>query len=263
VALLIALLVIPLATNGLNGLKWELGHIGLGGLLHIHPHNPVKTTTTDQVIGNVILEKVAGVSDPALGRADFNFDIERKVDKSFLLFKCWYAQDWHAEAHASANVNFNPGPNWWAKGSGHYVMTRVGHQVTVNLVLPRPTLPATVHQVVIDNTTSHALGAPMHSFSYPGPGCGPGVRNPHFSNEDFYPISQQIAFALVNGQPVKIDNVTMLNTATSADIRQRVTAAAEAEAHQLYMTTFIGPTVAGYGDHLAAVNIKWVPQSTN
>lgn len=259
VAALIVIPVVLFAANGVKGLEWGLGKLGIH---MIHPHSPLKTVTTNTIIGNAIVTSVRGVDQPALGEADFNFDYTHKVDKSALLFKCWYSQTYHAQAHASAYVNLNPGKAWWAK-PGNYTMSRTGKQVSVTLSLPQPTLPD-VHQVAIDNTTSGPIGKPDHSFTYPGLGCG-ALINPHFSNDEMGKDMQEIAYALATGHAITLDGITMQPGAPSAaTIRSKVLAAAEAEAVTMYTNDFIGPTLTRLGYHLRQpVTIKWVPQSPN
>ena len=92
-----------------------------------------------------MLQKIEGISQPALGQANFDFYFTRKVSKNIGPWPCWYASTFYAVGHASATVNLNPGPAWWAPAAGHYrlqVLSRPaagkpGH-VTVMMVLPRP-----------------------------------------------------------------------------------------------------------------------------
>jgi hypothetical protein len=223
-------------------------------------HGAAKTaagTNSVDMLGPAILQQVIGVDKPALGQANFAFDFTRTASHDIGPWPCWYSQGYHAQASASAYVSLNPGSDWWASSTGHYVMRRIGHQVTVSLALPTPTLP-TVHQVSVDNTLSGTFGKPDHSWTYPGFGCG-GLLNPHFSNDEMGKLMQQIAFALATGQAVKIDGVKMVSGTPSGVISSQVIASAEAEAKKMFTDDFIGPTVRAYGDKLTSLNIIWVP----
>ncbi len=134
-------------------------------------------TTTSTDLGPWVLQKIEGISRPALGRANFNFFFTHKVSKSIGPWPCWYASTFYAVGHASATVDLNPGPAWWTPDSGHYrlqVMSRPlgskpGH-VTVMMVLPQPQLPQSVHDITIDNIPSKPIDT-QHSWTYPGFGC--------------------------------------------------------------------------------------------
>ena len=67
-----------------------------------------------------MLQKIEGISRPALGQANFNFVFTHKVSKNIGIWPCWYASTFYAVGHASATVNLNPGPAWWAPATGHY-----------------------------------------------------------------------------------------------------------------------------------------------
>jgi len=167
----------------------------------------------------------------------------------------------HADARASAYVDLNPGAAWWSPDTGHYLKQVQGHNVSISLVLPLPTVSPTVHDVSIDNTLSQPL-ATDHSWTYPGFGCGAALK-PQFPSGIMYSVAQQIAFYLATGKPITIDGVNLLNTSTSTptstQIQQQLIASAEAEAQRMYQYDFIGPTVASYGDRLASLTIHWVP----
>jgi hypothetical protein len=60
------------------------------------------------------------------------------------------------------------------------------------MVLPRPRLPQTVHDITIDNLPSRPI-ATQHSWTYPGFGCGVVLR-PQFAPSVLYSQAQQIAF---------------------------------------------------------------------
>jgi hypothetical protein len=108
-------------------------------------------TTTDTNVGPWVLEKIEGISRPALGTENFNFVFTHKVSKNVGFWPCWYSSTFYAEGRASATVNLNPGPAWWAPPTGHYrlqVLSRPvpgkAGQVAVTMVLPPPQLPQSV-----------------------------------------------------------------------------------------------------------------------
>ena len=77
-------------------------------------------TTTNTDLGPWVLQKIEGISKPALGEASFNFLFTHKVSKSIGPWPCWYASTFYAVGHASATVDLNPGPAWWTPALGHY-----------------------------------------------------------------------------------------------------------------------------------------------
>ena len=70
--------------------------------------------TTDTDIGPWVLQKIEGISRPALGSETFNFVFTHKVSKSIGFWPCWYSSTFAAVGRASATVDLNPGPGWWA-----------------------------------------------------------------------------------------------------------------------------------------------------
>ena len=70
-------------------------------------------TTANTALGPWVLQKIEGISKPALGQANFDFYFTHKVSKSMGPFPCWYASTFYAVGHASATVDLNPGPGWW------------------------------------------------------------------------------------------------------------------------------------------------------
>src|SRR3984957_16236113 len=76
-------------------------------------------TITNTDVGPWVLQKIEGISKPALGQANFNFLFTHKVSKNIGPLPCWYASTFYAVGHASATVNLTPGPAWWAPGTGH------------------------------------------------------------------------------------------------------------------------------------------------
>ncbi len=204
-------------------------------------------TTTNTDLGPWVLQKIEGISKPALGTETFDFYFTHKVSKSIGPWPCWYASTFYAVGHASATVNLNPGPSWWTPASGHYrlqVLSRPavgkpGH-VTVVMVLPPPQLPQSVHEVAIDDTLSKPI-ATQHSWTYPGFGCGALLR-PQFSQSVLFSLAQQMAF----------DKATHVTQVTQPLINT-----AEAQASQIIRNNFIQPTVNAFGYTLDSFTIHW------
>jgi hypothetical protein len=204
-------------------------------------------TTTDIDVGPWVLQKIEGISRPALGTENFNFVFTHKVSRSIGLWPCWYASTFYAVGRASATVDLNPGPSWWVPGSGHYRLTvlsrpaegRAG-RVAVSVVLPPPQLPQSVHDIAVDNTLSHVVST-QHSWTYPGFGCG-ALLKPQFSEAILYGQAQNLAFTQATRNP----NVT-----------RPLISAAESEAAQIIRDNFVQPTVNALGYTLAAFSLRW------
>jgi hypothetical protein len=204
-------------------------------------------TTTDTDLGPWVLQKIEGISRPALGQANFSFYFAHKVSKSTGPFPCWYTSTFYAVGHAAATVDPNPGPAWWIPAAGHYRLQVLSHphggrpgQVTVTMVLPRPQLPRLVHDVTIDNVPSKPTGT-QHSWTYPGFGCGV-LLQPQFPQSVLYSQAQQIAFYRSQHDP----------QVTGPLIRT-----AEAEATQTVRNNFIQPTVNALGYALDRLTVRW------
>jgi hypothetical protein len=235
--------------------------MGLSGALHlvgvdVHlPHVrlawPWQTisagTTTNTDIGPWVLQKIEGISKPALGRENFTFFFTHKVSKNIGPWPCWYASTFYAVGYASATVDLNPGPSWWTPSSGHYqlqVLSRPqdgkpGH-VAVTMVLPGPQLPQSVHDVTIDNIPSKPVSS-QHSWTYPGFGCGVLLR-PQFAQSVLYAQAQQIAY-------YKATHV--------AQVTRPLVASAETEATQTIQDNFVQPTVNAFGYTLDRFSLRW------
>jgi hypothetical protein len=204
-------------------------------------------TTTHTDLGPWVLQKIEGISQPALGQANFDFYFTRKVSKNIGPWPCWYASTFYAVGHASATVNLNPGPAWWKPAAGHYrlqVLSRPagaqpGH-VSVTMVLPQPRLPQTVHDITIDNLPSRPLDV-QHSWTYPGFGCGTVLR-PQFAPSVLYPQAQQIAFY----------KATHL-----VGVTRPLIGSAEHEAAQTIRGSFIQPTLNALGYTLDQFTLRW------
>lgn len=203
------------------------------------------TTNTD--LGPWVLQKIEGISKPALGEASFTFFFTHKVSKSIGPWPCWYASTFYAVGHASATVDLNPGPAWWAPGSGHFRLQVLGRphggkagQVTVMMVLPRPQLPQSVHDITIDNIPSKPIDT-QHSWTYPGFGCGVVLR-PQFPESVLYSEAQQIAFYKSQHLP---------------QVTRPLISTAETQAAQTIKDNFIQPTVNALGYRLDQFVIQW------
>ena len=204
-------------------------------------------TTTDTDVGPWVLQKIEGISRPALGTENFNFVFTHKVSKSIGFWPCWYSSTFYAVGRASATVDLNPGPGWWTPASGHYQLTVLSRpavgtpgQVTVTVVLPPPQLPQSVHDITVDNTLSHVI-ATDHSWTYPGFGCG-ALLKPQFSPSVLYAQAQSLAFSQATHNP---------------QVTRPLISAAETEAAQIIRDNFVQPTVNALGYRLAGFTLRW------
>ena len=205
------------------------------------------TSTTSTSVGPWVLQKIEGISKPALGQANFDFMFTHKVSKNIGPLPCWYASTFYAVGHAAATVDLNPGPAWWSRGAGHYRLDvlrrpqagRPG-QVAVSMVLPRPQLPQSVHDVTIDNLPSHPVST-QHSWTYPGIACGMVLR-PQFPQSVLYGQAQRIAFYRAGHTP---------------SITRPLISAAQAQAVEMIRDSFIQPTVNLLGYTLASFSVTW------
>jgi hypothetical protein len=242
-----AILVALSATLHLIGLNVHLPHIKLAW-----PWQSISAgTSTDTAVGPWVLQKIEGISRPALGTENFNFTFTHKVSKSIGIWPCWYSSTFAAVGHASATVDLNPGPAWWTPASGHYRLQVLSRPVTgtpgrvaVTIVLPQPQLPQSVHDVTVDNTLSHPIDV-QHSWTYPGLGCGALIR-PQFSVSVLYSQAQNLAFSEVRQNP---------------QITRPLISAAESAAAQIIRNNFIQPTVNALGYTLAGFTIHWAAAS--
>ncbi|HEX3751728.1 MAG TPA: hypothetical protein VHW06_14285 [Streptosporangiaceae bacterium] len=203
--------------------------------------------TSNVDLGPWVLQKIEGISKPALGTENFNFVFTHKVSKDIGPWPCWYSSTFYAVGHASATVNLNPGPSWWGRATGHYqlqVLSRPSAgqtgRVSIVMTLPSPQLPQTVHDVTIDNTLSKPLST-SHSWTYPGLGCGTLIR-PQFSPSAVYAAAQQQAFYRVN----HVSSVT-----------RPLISAAESQAAQIIRNGFVQPTVNALGYTLDSFTLRW------
>jgi hypothetical protein len=204
-------------------------------------------TTTNTNLGPWVLQKIQGISKPALGQVSFNFYFTHKVSKNIGPWPCWYASTFYAVGHAAATVDLNPGPAWWAPSTGHYqlrVISRPAHgkpgRVAVSMVLPKPQLPQSVHDITIDNIPSRPIDT-QHSWTYPGLGCGL-VLKPQFSQAVLYSQAQYIAF-------YKATHV--------AQVTGPLVRTAEGQAVQTIRDNFIQPTVNAFGYTVDRFTLRW------
>jgi hypothetical protein len=238
-----AVLVALSAAFHLVGVNVHLPHVKLAW-----PWQSVSAGTTTNIdLGPWVLQKIEGISRPALGTENFNFTFTHKVSKNIGIWPCWYSSTFAAVGHASATVDLNPGPAWWTPGSGHYKLQVLSRpltgkpgRVSVIMVLPQPQLPQSVHDVTIDNSLSHPIDT-QHSWTYPGFGCG-GLIRPQFSEAILYSQAQGIAFSRVRTDP---------------QITRPLISTAEAEAGQIIRNNFIQPTVNALGYTLIQFTLRW------
>lgn len=204
-----------------------------------------EASTTD--LGPWVLQKIQGISRPALGRANFDFVFTHKVSRNIGPWPCWYASTFYAVGHAAATVNLNPGPAWWAPARKHYQLQvrsrprpgKPGH-VTVTMMLPQPQLPRSAHDVSIDDLPSKPISS-QHSWTYPGLGCGLAIR-PQFPESVLYAQAQQIAFYKATHSP---------------QVTRSLIGTAESQAEQTIRDNFIQPTVNAFGYTLDRLTIRW------
>jgi hypothetical protein len=227
-------------------------NVHLPSLKFAWPWHTVSVSSTTTALGPWVLQKIQGISRPALGQANFTFFFTHKVSKSIGPLPCWYASTFYAVGHASATVDLNPGPAWWAGAAGHYrlqVLSRPlagepGH-VAVTMVLPQPELPQSVHDVTIDNIPSKPIDI-QHSWTYPGFGCGVVLR-PQFPESVLYAQAQQLAFYKAQHVP---------------QVTQPLIATAEATATRTIRDNFIQPTVNAFGYTLDRFAVSWATPET-
>jgi hypothetical protein len=205
------------------------------------------STTTNTDLGPWVLQKIEGISRPALGQVSFNFYFTHKVSRNIGPWPCWYESTFYAVGHAAATVDLNPGPSWWRPSAGHYrlqVISRPAHgnpgHVAVSMVLPRPQLPQSAHEVTIDNIPSRPIDS-QHSWTYPGLGCGMVLR-PQFAQSVLYSQAQYIAYY----------KATHLTQVTGPLVRT-----AENQASLTIRDNFVQPTVNAFGYMLDRFTLRW------
>lgn len=206
-------------------------------------------TTTNTDLGPWVLQKIEGISRPALGEANFTFYFTHKVSKSIGPLPCWYASTFYAVGRASATVDLNPGPSWWKPAAGHYrlqVLSRPWHdkpgRVAVSMVLPSPQLPQSVNDVAINDIPSKPIQT-QHSWTYPGFGCGVLLR-PQFAQSVLYAQAQRIAFYKSRNAP---------------DVTRPLLGTAKSEAEKTIRDNFVQPTVNAFGYSLDRFTLRWAP----
>ncbi len=207
-------------------------------------------STSNTVVGPIVLQKIQGIDKPALGTETFNFVFTHKVSHNIGIWPCWYSATFYAVGHASATVDLNPGPAWWKPATGNYQLRVLRApaggapgQVAITMALPLPQLPQSVHDVSVDNTLSKPI-ASDHSWTYPGFGCGVLIR-PQFAESVLYAQAQSQAFY----QATHLVSVT-----------RPLIAAAESEASRIIHDNFLVPTVNALGYRLTRFSIRWIAQ---
>jgi hypothetical protein len=205
-------------------------------------------TTTNTFVGPLVLQKIEGISRPALGTENFNFVFTHTVSKNVGPWPCWYSGTFYAVGKASATVDLNPGAAWWQPATGHYQLrvlkapaTGVPGRLAISMALPLPQLPQSVHDVSVDNTLSKPISSD-HSWTYPGLGCGVLIK-PQFSQSVLYAQAQSTAFY----QATHLASVT-----------RPLIGAAESEALTTIRDNFVQPTVNALGYTLTQFTIRWV-----
>ena len=207
-------------------------------------------TATNVLVGPLVLQKIEGISRPALGTENFSFVFTHTVSKNIGPWPCWYSGTFAAVGHASATVDLNPGPAWWQPSAGHYELrvlraatAGTPGRLTISMALPLPRLPQSVHDVTVDNTLSKPISTD-HSWTYPGLGCGVLIQ-PQFAQSVLYAQAQTVAF----------QQATRLASVTGPLI-----GAAETEATTMIRDNFLQPTVNALGYALTQFTIRWVNQ---
>ena len=232
------------ATLHLFGVTAQLPHVSFGW-----PWSSTGTTTTNTLVGPIVLQKIEGIDKPALGTENFNFVFTRKVTKNLGFLPCWYSATFYAVGRASATVDLNPGPAWWKPSTGHYQLRVLSQpagsipgKLAITMALPLPQLPQSVHDVSVDNTLSSPVST-NHSWTYPGLACGALIQ-PQFSPSVLYAQAQTEAYT----QATTLPSVT-----------KPLVAAAEKEATTIIRDNFVTPTVGALHYTVSAFSIRWVP----
>jgi hypothetical protein len=205
-------------------------------------------TTTNTLVGPIVLQKIEGIDKPALGTDTFNFVFTRTVTKNIGFLPCWYSASFYAVGKASATVDLNPGAAWWKPSTRHYQLTvltkpagTVPGTLAITMALPLPQLPQSVHDVSIDNTLSSPISTD-HSWTYPGLACGALIR-PQFAQSALYAQAQTEAFT---------------QATTLSKVTKPLIAAAEKEATTIIRDNFIVPTVGALHYNVTSFTIRWV-----
>ncbi len=244
-ALASVLLAALAGTLHLVGINVHLPHVRFGW-----PWQSItagRSTSTE--IGPWVLQKIEGISRPALGQASFDFLFTHRVSKNIGPWPCWYASTFYAVGRASATVDLNPGASWWRPAAGHYrlrILARPARgaagRVSVAMILPAPQLPQSPHQVTVDTMASRPVSV-QHSWTYPGLGCGTVLR-PQFPQSVLYAEAQRMAYAKALSSP---------------QVTRPLISSAEAMATRTIRDNFVQPTVNALGYRLAAFSLSWAP----
>jgi hypothetical protein len=205
-------------------------------------------TSSSVLVGPLVLQKIEGIDKPALGTTTFSFLFTHSVSKPMGFLPCWYSATFYAVGHASATVNLNPGPSWWKRSTGHYVLRVLSKpsgsapgRVSVSMALPLPQLPQSVHDVTVDDTISRPVSSD-HSWTYPGLACGVLIK-PQFAQSVLYSQAQTVAFQ---------------KATQTKSVTQPLIAAAEKEATTIIGGNFITPTLNALNYKVSSFTIRWV-----
>ncbi|HEY0932965.1 MAG TPA: hypothetical protein VGD91_04395 [Trebonia sp.] len=237
----------------LSGLLHLFGaSVGLPHVTFGWPWSPGSASSSSTLVGPLVLQRIQGIDRPALGSATFDFRFTHSVSKPMGFLPCWYSATFAAVGHASATVDLNPGPSWWKPAAGHYGLRVLSQpsgsapgRVAVTMALPLPQLPASVHDVSVDNTLSVPVSSD-HSWTYPGLACGVLIK-PQFSPSVLYSQAQREAFT----QATTVGGVT-----------QPLIAAAEREASTIVGGNFVGPTLNALHYQVSRFTVRWVAPIT-
>jgi len=235
------------ATLHLFGADIRLPHVAFGW-----PWSSSSATSSNVLVGPLVLQKIQGIDRPALGTTTFNFLFTHSVSHNLGFLPCWYSATFYTVGHASATVDLNPGPAWWKASTGHYALRVLSKpsggtpgRVSVTMALPLPQLPQSVHDVSVDNTLSKPVSSD-HSWTYPGLACGVIIK-PQFSQSVLYAQAQTEAFQ----QATHVASVT-----------RPLIAAAEQEATTIIGGNFITPTLNALNYKVSQFTIRWVAAGT-
>jgi hypothetical protein len=108
------------------------------------------------------------------------------------------------------------------------------------MVLPRPQLPQSVHDVTIDSIPSKPIST-QHSWTYPGFGCGVLLR-PQFGQSVLYSEAQRLAFY----RSTHVQQIT-----------QPLITTAETTAERTIRDNFVQPTLNALGYSLDRFSVRW------
>ena len=232
---------------------------GLSAALHLFGANvhlphvsfgwPWSSTTTNTLVGPLVLHKIEGIDKPALGTANFDFVFTRKVTKNIGFLPCWYSATFAAVGRASATVDLNPGAAWWKSSTGHYRLRVLSRQPGPSRESsPSPWRYRSPNSRSRCMTCRSTTPCPRRSpLITAGPirvsRCGALIR-PQFAQSALYSQAQTEAYTKATTLP---------------SVTKPLIAAAEKEATTIIRDNFIVPTVGALNYSVTAFSIRWVP----